>query len=217
MATTSTLPGTVQPAAPGLKGFDIYAPLTADQVQQFVQGGYAFCLRYLSLDKEQSTNDLSFNEAQLILNGGLALSVVQQAPDSGWIPTQELGTTNGTNAVNNAIAVGLPEGMNLWLDLEGVGNASQVIAYCNAWYDAVLAGGFVPGIYVGAGCGLQGDQLYYDLNFQHFWQSGSNVPAVAVRGYQMIQGPTITAYGIQVDVDQTGTDTEGGTVLWLKV
>lgn len=220
MSSTTTLPGTVQPAAANLKGFDTAGTLNANEVQQFVQGGYAFCLRYLSRGNGQNAGDLSFNEAKTILDGGLALGAVQHVLSAGWTPTKQLGTEYGTNAASNAKSIGLPGGMNLWLDLEGVNSVTpdqQVIDYCNAWYDAVLAGGFVPGIYVGAGCGLSGSQLYNNLKFQHYWKSMSNVPDIPNRGYQMIQGfVKDPVYGVGIDSDKTQTDAKGGTVLWLK-
>ena len=66
---------------------------------------------------------------------------------------------------------------------EGVGNSvapQDVIDYCQAWYTAVNAAGFVPGIYVGYGSKLTGQQLF-DLSFQHYWRSQSTVPAIPER------------------------------------
>ena len=108
--------------------------------------------------------------------------------------------------------------MNIWCDLEGVSDASvaaDVIGYCNAWYAAVAANGYVPGLYVGANCVLNGQELY-DLAFQHYWKSISDVPALPARGYQMIQ--TVVpepVNGIGIDQDVTQTDGEGGQALWL--
>ncbi len=101
-----------------------------------------------------------------------------------------MGQQDGTNTANNALAVGFPQGVNVWCDLEGVNSSStaqDVIDYCTSWYDAVSAQGYVPGLYVGANAILTGDQLYYNLPFQHYWQSCSEVPALPVRGYQMVQ------------------------------
>lgn len=214
------LPGTVQSAAPNLRGFDTAGVVSANEAQQFAQGGYAFCLRYLSLGNVQKNGDLSYQEANNILNAGLALSAVQHVLKAGWSPTTQLGTEYGTNAANNAKSIGLPSGMNLWLDLEGVNPATSdqdIIAYCNAWYDSVFSAGFVPGIYIGAGCGLSGSQLYYNLKFQHYWKSVSNVPDVPNRGYQMVQGfVQDKVFGVGIDSDVTMNDATGGSVLWLK-
>lgn len=218
MATT--LPGTVERAQPGLKGFDTNTVLTAAQAAAFKADGYAFCFRYLSRNHGQGSGDLSNNEAQIILNAGLALGAVQHVLSEGWTPTKDLGNTYGTNAAANAASIGLPQGMNLWLDLEGVATGipdQQIIDYCNAWYDAVYAAGYIPGIYVGANCGLSGSQLYSYLKFQHYWKSLSTVPDIPNRGYQMVQGyVSQPVNGVGIDSDVTQNDTQGCAQLWLQ-
>ncbi len=219
-STTTQLPGTVQIAAPNLSGFDTDTVINAQQAAAFITAGYSFCIRYLSLSNGQNTNDLSFNEASVILNAGLALSAVQHVLNPGWVPSTSLGTTYGTNAAANAASIGLPQGMNLWCDLEGVAtgtSAQQVIDYCNSWYNSVAAAGYVPGIYVGANCILTGSQLYEDLSFQHYWKSLSNVPEIPNRGYQMIQTLGSPVSGVSIDNDATQNDQKGGAVIWLKV
>lgn len=214
----STLPGVVMPAAPGLKGFDTNTVLSLSTAQQFVNDGYAFCARYLSRNSSQGSGDLSAAEATNILNAGLSLIAVQHVAAEGWVPTAALGTQYGTNAAANAASVGLPKGMNIWCDLEGVAagtSAQTVIDYCQAWYAAASAGGYVPGLYVGANAILTGDQLYYNLSFQHYWKSLSRVPDITVRGYQLVQSATTTVNGVSIDGDTTQTDNSGGNVLWL--
>lgn len=109
--------------------------------------------------------------------------------------------------------------MNLWCDLEGIktGTSSQdVIAYCKAWYNAVNAAKYVPGLYVGADMYLTSAQLYMDLPFQHYWRSLSQVPDVETRGYQLVQHLYQgTINGIDIDTNATQTDHLGGQVLWL--
>lgn len=213
----STLQGSVQPAAPGLRGFDADSVITASTAAQFKGAGYAFCARYLSLGAGQQPGDLSAAEAQDILNGGLALIAVQHVHNAGWSPNASLGSQYGGNAASNAASIGLPQGMNVWCDLEGIGgqvSAADVIAYCQSWYDAVAAAGYVPGLYVGANCILDATQLY-DLPFQHYWQSLSSVPSIPVRGYQLVQTAGTTMFGVGIDNDETYTDNEGGTVLWV--
>jgi hypothetical protein len=91
----------------------------------------------------------------------------------------------------------------------------DVIDYCNAWYGAVAAAGFVPGLYVAYDAILSGQQIY-DLAFEHYWQSAGAVPMLPQRGYQMSQllyDPLIN--GINIDQDTTQTDAKGGQALWL--
>lgn len=213
-----TLPGRITTMSSAL-GFDTDTVLNFEIAKQFYNDGYRFCLRYLSLGTPEGKNELSYHEALSILQAGLGLMAVQHVPYSGWSPTANLGTIYGTNAAKNSKAVGLPPGVNIWCDLEGVSNivdADTVIAYCNNWYDAVVKAGYVPGLYVGSGAILDGAQLYYNLKFQHYWQSASEVPEVAVRGYQLVQSaPNARVNGIAVDKDMAQIDNCGGQIQCL--
>jgi hypothetical protein len=218
MTQSVTLPGTIQPASPGLTGFDADTAISADTAAAFADNGFAFCARYLSRGEGQAQGDLSKAEAIGILNAGLALIAVQHVPGLGWHPNGGLGTTYGNNAAGNAASIGLPAGMNIWCDLEGIAPetpAQNVIDYCQAWYNAVSNAGYIPGLYVGANCILNGTQLY-DLSFQHYWQSLSNVPLIPNRGYQLVQHGTTEKFGISIDTDTTENDEEGGAVIWLQ-
>jgi hypothetical protein len=213
------LTGTVEDSLPSVPGFDSDTIITAAVAQQFYGGGYKFCLRYLSL-RAESPQDLTTQEATDILNSGLALMPVQHVRKPGWSPSADLGQQDGQNAASNAQDVGFPPGVNVWCDLEGVGKGASpqdVIDYCQAWYSAVNAAGFVPGLYVGYGAQLSGQQLF-DLSFQHYWRSQSTVPEIPNRGYQLIQFlPSVIANGIAVDLDITQTDAKDGQSQWLRV
>src|SRR5260370_2919539 len=105
---------------------------------------------------------------------------VQHAREPGWSANHVLGQQAGQEAAMNAQDVGFPPGVNVWFDLEGVGRparARDVIDYCAAWYEAVSAAGYVPGLYVRAGALLTRQQLY-DLPSQHYFRSPSEVPAI---------------------------------------
>ncbi|HEX8395185.1 MAG TPA: DUF1906 domain-containing protein [Longimicrobium sp.] len=219
------LSGTVAAAQPGARGFDANTPLSDAQAQAFVQAGYTFCLRYVGRTEMKST-DLSAAEAQRILNAGLALMTVQHVLNPGWNPTQALGQEYGANAAAFTKQIGLPPGVSVWLDLECVADgtaASDVVAYCNAWYDQVAAAGYLPGLYVGYAPGLSGQQLYGKLKFKNYW-AAYNVDGVSnpsPRGWQMVQseghgtigGITTQAY----DADVIQQDGKGGVPMWLKV
>ncbi|MHC8306387.1 glycoside hydrolase domain-containing protein [Pseudomonas sp. PB3P13] len=211
------LSGTIQSAPANSRGFDTDTVISSATAQQFAAQGYTFCIRYLSLGSGQDPGDLSSIEASEILASGLALMVVQHVDNPGWSPSQNAGQTNGNNAAANADTVGLSPGLNVWCDLEGVATsatAQDVIDYCSAWYNSVSAAGYVPGLYVGANAVLNGQQLY-DLPFEHYWQSCSEVPAVAVRGYQMVQTFVQNSVnGVGIDDDTTQTDQLGGQALW---
>ncbi len=209
------LPGNVANAATGLIGFDIDDPLDAATAKSYAAQGFKFCARYISRQAPTGGGNLTAEEAETILQAGLALTVVQHPPLAGWTPTQALGTAWGANAANHAKQVGLPPGVNVWLDLEGIvaGVASDVIiAYCNAWFDALTAAGYQPGVYVGANSYLTPDELFLDLKTRHYWKAGGDIQQVSHRGYQLIQH--IVAG--KIDRNVTQTDALGGTVIWLS-
>lgn len=219
------LAGSIEKAPAGLLGFDCASKLTPSIIQKFVSDpdDFKYCLRYLSLSDQKVSVDLSPQEAEDILDAGLALSPVQRVRLSGWVATGALGTTTGDNAAKNAKFIGFPSGVNVWLDLEGVKAgtpAASVTAYCNNWFDEVAKKGYIPGIYVGSGAILNGSQLAA-LKFEHYWKSGSTVPDIPGRGYQLIQtipNPPLgeARHGITIDFDRTRTDDKGDQVLWLK-
>ena len=213
----STLTGMVQSAPSGLVGFDTDTKLNFTTAKLFRQSGYHFCLRYISLNSENNY-DLNRDEAQAILDAGLALMPVQHVRYAGWMPNGALGTQTGQNAADNAIQVGFPAGVNVWLDLEGISpdaTVEAVIAYCNNWSDATAKVGYLPGLYVGANSILDSQQLYDNLKFQHYWHSLSIVPNVAVRGYQMVQSGGGTLHGVGIDKNLTQADADHSQVQWL--
>ena len=189
-------------------------------VQTLVENGFKFCVRYVPLPDgvmPSGGTALSSAEAQTILDAGLALMVAQVGVVGSV--TEALGTTNGQYAVSCCQSIGLPAGVNVWLDLEGV--SGDVMGYANDWSAAVSKAGYVPGVYVGAplsdgGEPITGDELFNWLNFSHYWRSPSVVPD-AGRGYQMIQlwPSTSDLLGIGIDIDVTQVDRNGDVVQWL--
>lgn len=214
------LPGTVQPAAAGLTGFDINATVSAADAQIFKNAGYNFCIRYIPRTAALAAGNLTNDEAADILNAGLALMPVQHVARHGWVPTGPLGTAYGSYAAEYCSqVVGLPAGVNVWLDLEDIlkgTDAADVIAYCQAWYNAVNAAGYIPGIYLGFNTRLNPEQLYHSLSFRHYWQA-YNGPQVAVRGFQLIQKTQVKVNGFDIDPDITQADGLGGLPYWLSL
>lgn len=99
---------------------------------------------------------------------------------------------------------GFPPGVNIWLDLEGIdptwqNNDSDIIAYCNAWFDTVAQWGYVPGVYIGYNTWLTGSQLFHRLKFHHYWKAPGNIPEIEIRGYQIFQAYTVDEHGKMVD------------------
>ncbi|MDB4948998.1 MAG: hypothetical protein JWM27_1647 [Gemmatimonadetes bacterium] len=211
-----SITGTVTHAAAGLRGFDVNATVSASVAQQFKAAGYAYCIRYVPFGTVEDP-DLTAAEAGGILAAGLALMPVQHVRYPGWLPSGALGTQYGQAAVQYLQGIGFPAGVNVWCDMECVGTVPQqdAIDYCNSWYAAVAAGGYVPGLYVGYEPGMTDPQIY-DLRFTHYWAAYNANSSVPTRGYQLVQSPQSTHIaGMSYDDDVTCTDKLGGTALWL--
>jgi len=209
-------------ATESARGFDVDVPLTQADATAYRANGFDFCIRYVGRDAgDQGERELSGPEAQSIFAGGLALMVVQHPLDAGTPPTANLGTQYGQTGASYARDAGIPDRVNLWLDLEGLADnvsADAVVAYCNAWFAAVEKAGYTPGLYVGAGCGLDAHDLYYRLTTTHYWQSLSgSAPDVAVRGYQLKQSSSPQILPDQpIDLDIAMADALGGTAIWAQ-
>jgi hypothetical protein len=215
-----TLPGHVYSIPDGVRGFDTAERVSTNAAAAFRRNGYRFSIRYVRRDKPHASA-LSATEAKTLLNVGLGLMLVQYVEsETSWSPTAAKGTTNGGVAASEAERLGVPWGVTIWCDLEGVarGTPSQrVIDYCNRWHVAVTSAGYHAGLYVGYHAGLTATQLYRALRFTHYW-SAYNLNAdqfPAVRGVQMRQarrtsGDAPPDIGIDFQTDRVAADQLGG-------
>lgn len=203
----------------GLRGFDANCTISPQAAKTFYDHGYRFAVRYLPRVVAKSS-DLSAQEVSDLLEAGLGVMAVQHVESaSSWDPTATKGLQYGLVAVREAFRVGLLPGTTVWLDLEGVsaGTPAQiVIDYCNDWYTAVSAAGFLPGLYVGWHCGLNAADLYSKIRFARYW-SAYNLDAdeyPARRGVCMQQHERRAAdipptMGFEFDVNTTQRDALG--------
>lgn len=214
----------VVPAAPlpnqswPILGFDCDVPLSASTASAFVANNYRFVVRYVSRGAPED-GDLTVNEISAILDSGLALMVVQHAPDPGWIPTEASGTQWGTAMADNIRALGLPAGATGWKDHEGVATGvteAAISEHINAWSEAIT-GVVQPGLYVGYDSGYaDGNALYYDLSLDRYWKSASNVPSPMLRGFCMQQSLSgLTIAGVSFDINFMSHDALGGIPNWI--
>ncbi|HJQ10301.1 MAG TPA: glycoside hydrolase domain-containing protein [Gemmatimonadaceae bacterium] len=223
-----TLPGHVFSAYEGVRGFDTTETVGPKTARAFRRGGYRFAVRYVRRDKPHASA-LKANEARTLLSTGIGLMIVQYVEsESAWTPTGAKGARNGGVAASECELLGVPWGVTVWCDLEGIapGTSSQrVIDYCNAWHAAVSGSGYTPGVYVGYRAGLTPSQLYRALRFTHYWGAynlnSDQYPAV--RGVQMKQGRARQAdrpSGVTIDfqTDRVRADALGGrpTLLALE-
>jgi len=219
------LRGQVMQAPAGALGFDTDNPLNAVQARQKINQGYRFCVRYVphTAGADPNFDDITAAEAQGIVDAGLGLMIVQHPPARGWAPNARMGLDFGSYAAAHAGAAGIPAGVTIFLDLEGVEGGTppeDVIGFCNSWFEQLRAVDYVPGIYIGASPVLSADQLYWDLRVQHYWRGGSSVSAgvpadIPHRGYQLIQRISNPGTPAEFDSDVTQTDNFGQNVTWL--
>jgi hypothetical protein len=219
--------GRVATAAVGTIGFDTADVLNAITATQFVNKGYKFCIRYIGRDRKRLSKsnyvDLSSAEADAILGAGLCLSVVQHPLRAGWVPSERLGREFGSAAAILSGEAGLPRGTTVWLDLEGVKSEAadtEVIAYCNAWFNELSAVGYDHGVYIGSNPGLTAEQLYWDLKTTHYWKGGSStrsgVPEdIPHRGYQLVQRIHHPGTPKEFDSDVVRNDAFGHAFSWV--
>ncbi|MDR3551236.1 MAG: DUF1906 domain-containing protein [Candidatus Babeliales bacterium] len=212
------LNGKIESAPDKATGCDCNFVVTPKLAQAFINHGYSFVIRYIPRAAgSNSGGDLTNAEANTIINAGLGLMAVQHVSNDNWHPTAELGTAYGNYAASYAKQIGLAAGVNIWVDLEmvNINSAKQdVIAYCKAWYAAISAAGYVPGIYIGYQVIID-NQDAYNLPFAHYWAAYNTDTIPAVRGYQMVQGIQVNVGGIDVDPNTVKVDHKGGTPLWL--
>jgi hypothetical protein len=213
------LDGHVFTCAEGTRGFDTNGTISREAATAFLEHGYRFCVRYV---RRQAVHpfDLTPSEAQSILSAGLGLMAVQHVAGPGWVPSKKLGKAYGAIAAEEAQRIGIPAGVSVWCDLEGVARhtkGSAVIDYCNTWHIQLAGAGFVPGLYVGDRAGLSADQLYDELRFTHYWGAYNlnSDEEPSVRGLQMKQTEATTAdkvpgYGFAFQADMVIGDRLGG-------
>lgn len=194
----------------GVEGIDRDSPITFAEAKEFKKN-YSFAIRYVPNSSSSASGDLTTDEAEQILNGGLGLMVVQHVRKSGWVPSATLGTHDGNLCVSKCKSIRISANVSVWCDLEGVPSSASkqgIIDYCNNWDKIVTKAGYRAGLYVGVPCGLTSSELYHDLSFSNYWKSlSASAPGVDHTGYQMIQ------YGISkyLDGDTIQKDGAGHT------
>lgn len=191
---------TVKPISP-CQAFDVNQQLSGAQAAEFRAAGFEACIRYIPRTPSLIKNNLTSAEISAILGAGLALGAVQHVAMPGWQPTGALGGVYGDFAAIYSTQIGLPKGMNIWLDLEEVAagaSVDDVRAYCHTWFNEVAAQGFVPGIYVGYNVKLSDADLY-SLPFRHYWKAYNCDQNIPTRGWQILQHPQKTLGSVTYD------------------
>jgi hypothetical protein len=192
-------------AQPGEQGFDTITVIDAEAARALVDAGFDFAIRY--------ADSITFAELDVLTGVGLGVMLAGLARTHGW--SADSGASDGARVSAKALAVRFPPAATLWCDQEdGVPDEVTAIAYATGWWrGATKEGAQDPGLYVGSGSGFQNAAaLHRDVPFRRYWRSMSQVPNVAVRGYQLLQlfPPNELVAGIRVDRDVVQSDYHGG-------
>lgn len=190
-----------KPMPVGSLGVDCVTSLNVADCHALSELGVKFVGKYLG--------HVSVSELGAILDSGMSmLAIGGYARPIGW--SNATGTADAATALGAAKALGLPTGVHVFLDLEG-GNmpADAATAYAEAWAAVVAGEGFVPALYAGAGCPLDGAQLYA-LPHKLYWApcTPSYVPKCGFAVVQLHPGDQQVA-GIEVDFDAVQEDYDG--------
>jgi hypothetical protein len=183
----------------GARGIDCVTTLTPGTAVAFKTTGIDFSMRYLGT--------VTPGELQGILDAGLA-----------FMPVTYADRFDGPLSVSFVKALGLPVGVTVWLDVEGIGDKlspDEVITKINAWAHAIKAASYEPGIYVGDSVPLTSQQLF-DLAVVRYWRSMSMVPEPRCGFCQTQFHPTQNwrGVGVPVDLNMIGADYFGRLPTW---
>jgi hypothetical protein len=212
--------GRVATAPSGTKAFDTNTVVSLNASRAFAAKGYRAVARYVPRLTARA-NDLSTGEIDNIFMGGLAVMPVQHVESAeSWTPTDDKGRQYGHGAADHCLAIGIPGGTNVFLDLEGVAIGTpheQVIRYCNYWHDVVASAGYLPGIYVGWHTILTPDELSRRLKFTRYWGAynlnGDQMPSgrgLCMKQHEAKAGDKPDGISYEIDVDSISPDKQGG-------
>lgn len=129
--------------------------------------------------------------------------------------------------VANLTALGLPKGIHVFLDMEGLEafhtDPAKLISMVNSWADGVRAAGYKPALYVGVPQPLTSSELYA-LRVELYWRGQGRVTdrnnALAEPwgcGWAVFQSYPSRNLGTPaswVDVDMVNQDYKGRVLTW---
>jgi hypothetical protein len=201
-------------------GFDAAVHVSRDAAGRMLESGYRFAVRYVRRDKRvnqhpDTTWPISLTPPELsgLLETGLLVSIVQfGAGSTGGKLSARYGREKGEAAAWNCAELGIPRGVCVWCDAEWsdpIPEPRAVIDYLDAWAAPVADAGYEPGLYVGPGINLTGQQLWERPGYRHYWQSNAVVPDIPNRGYQLTQAYQGEVHGLMIDANIARLDIQG--------
>jgi len=200
----------VLPVPLGSRGADMAAALTCANAADLKAAGLDYVVRYVG--------GITGAELSLLLDAGLGVQLVTYSRAPGWIPSAVVGAADGSKDVDRLRELGVPAGMLVWIDLEGVnGSAADVAGWVESRAAVLVAAGYVAGLYVGAGETLSAAQLYAIPNVTRYWRAfnaGIPEPRCGWCHFQTFP-PNQMLHGVQIDRDFVQADYEGRVPLML--
>lgn len=148
----------------------------------------------------------------------LAMGVmfVNYSRGEGWLPSAAIGEGDAVASVKRLTALGVPmAGLFDWCDLEGAGGNPD--GYLDAWAHVVTDVGRLSGMYVGAGAGASGHELYRRPQFVGYWQAGSIIPTAPDCGWMLeqIYPLNLQRGGMGVDISFSRHDWKNRAPTWV--
>ena len=163
--------------------------------------------------------DVSQAELEVVTRAGWLVYFYMHVPEPGWTPNPSQGSLKGLAAAQKAQRIGVPAGVSLLPDMEGVSPAalSKVdAAYVRALAKPILDAGFTCPWYEGYLCGLtladqaaliaDGTVLGVDSDY------GSREPLPGV-GFLAKQHPQTTLAGTLIDPHTFFPDQRGKVIV----
>lgn len=202
----------VEKASVGARGFDSveYSMVaTPSLATRMAASGLEFFVGYLGTVTPQNL--------QATLSAGMA-----------FMPVGYAGAFNGTLALAQVKALGIPPGCTVWCDLEGdkwfdTPSPELMAKIDDAWAAPLVAAGYECGIYVGSPQPLSGPELYALRHITRYWNALSREVdheghlAEPQCGWTMWQmGPSVRwrSTGVLIDIDVIGQDFKGRLPSW---
>jgi hypothetical protein len=186
---------------------DASVVVTASTSAKLAAEGYVGIIRTLAYKAGASeATDLHADELAWHLANGLWVAVYQRVRLPGWKPIECDGYEDAEAAMLEAQKIGLPYGMHIWQDLEGVGgDAADVPNYCKQWADGIASYG--AALYVGYQTLLTPEQLHELPHDRYGSDAGHRL--VAVSGVCWNQGKPFVLDGITFDSGEMQADLLG--------
>lgn len=140
-------------AAPGIRAFDCYGPVTAPQAKALFADGFRAAGLYCAV--------VTAETLAACLGAGLGVHWILEGLSGSTVPTAALGEGQARTSIARVRALGSLAGATVSSDLEGTGRTPDAwTAYADGAANATSQLGDLPAAYIGGGIGLTSAELY---------------------------------------------------------